>query len=213
MIFSEIPGSQVLTDETVSSNLLVLNGGVLKNYAKGECIFHEGDHAHFYHQVLEGRVQVFSDTESGEFIQGFFYAGQSFGEPPIFDDSIYTVSAMAVKPSIIVRLNISAFLQLLKKNFNVHFNITRVLSEQVNNKASSLKDVCLYSPEQLIIKLLNAIRKEKIRTGATSLKVNIDYTRKQFANMTGLRIETVIRIMRNLHNKGIISIEKRNVFY
>ena len=37
-------------------------------------------------------------------------------------------------------------------------------------------------------------------------------TRQQIADMTGLRVETVIRAMRNMHEKGELTIEKGKVF-
>jgi len=37
-------------------------------------------------------------------------------------------------------------------------------------------------------------------------------TRQQLANMTGMRVETVIRTMRSMHEKGKLKIEKGRVF-
>jgi DNA-binding transcriptional regulator YhcF (GntR family) len=37
--------------------------------------------------------------------------------------------------------------------------------------------------------------------------------RRQIAEMTGLRVETVIRVMRNLNEKGIIQIRNRKAYY
>ena len=37
-------------------------------------------------------------------------------------------------------------------------------------------------------------------------------TRQQIADMTGLRVETVIRAMRQMHERGDVKIEKGKVF-
>ena len=37
-------------------------------------------------------------------------------------------------------------------------------------------------------------------------------TRQQIANMTGLRVETVIRAMRQMHEKGELTIERGKVY-
>ncbi len=39
-------------------------------------------------------------------------------------------------------------------------------------------------------------------------KIKIDLTRQQIANMTGLRVETVIRTIRSLHDTGQLTIER-----
>src|SRR5215213_5954926 len=104
--------------EIIDSNLLILLGGVFKNYNKGEYIFKEGQQPHFYHQIIKGKVRMFNESENGkEFIQGFFSTGQSFGEPPIFIPTTYPASAIAEEPSVIIRLNIPSFTQLLRDNF------------------------------------------------------------------------------------------------
>ena len=95
-------------DEIIDSNLLILSGGVFKNYNKGEYIFKEGQQPHFYHQIIKGKVRMVNELDDGkEFIQGFFSAGQSFGEPPIFTGNNYPASAIVVEPSIIIRIKSS----------------------------------------------------------------------------------------------------------
>jgi CRP-like cAMP-binding protein len=38
-------------------------------------------------------------------------------------------------------------------------------------------------------------------------------TRQQIADLTGLRVETVIRVIRNLHMSGKLSIKHGKIFY
>lgn len=60
-----------------------------------------------------------NETDEGkEFIQGILSHGQSFNEPPIFNNSEYPASAIA------------AFIQMLKENFEAHFNIKKLLANQ-----------------------------------------------------------------------------------
>jgi CRP/FNR family cyclic AMP-dependent transcriptional regulator len=200
--------------EVIDTNLLIRWGGVLKNYSKDEYIFKEGQIPHFYHQVIEGKVSMVNEMENGkDFIQGFFSAGQSFGEPPIFEGGNYPASAIAVQSSVIIRLSIPSFKQLLKENFDVHWNVTRLLAHRLKNKAVTLKEITCHSPEHRIVSLLNHFKRERLNGETADEKVRIDYTRQQIADMSGLRVETVIRVMRNLFDKDVITIEKGKVFY
>jgi CRP/FNR family cyclic AMP-dependent transcriptional regulator len=202
-------------NEFIDSNMLILSGGVFKNYKKGEYIFKEGQQPHFYHQIIKGKVKMFNESDDGkEFIQGLFTSGQSFGEPPIFIPAPYPASAIAAEPSLIIRLSIPSFTQLIRENFDVHWSITQLLAQRIKNKSVALKEITCHNPEQRILSLLNNFKQQKARNGArVSENIKIDYTRKQIADMSGLRIETVIRIMRNLYNKGILTIEKGKVYY
>jgi CRP/FNR family transcriptional regulator, cyclic AMP receptor protein len=202
------------THEVIDSNLLIVWGGVFKNYDKGDYIFHEGGHAHFYHQVIEGRVKMVSEAETGkEFIQGFFTDGQSFGEPPIFEGSEYPASAIAQQPSVIIRLNVPSFIQLLKENFDIHWTITKLIAQRILSKALTLKEISCNGPEERILSILNHYKKDKLNGHTTLERIKIDYTRQQIADMSGLRVETVIRAMRNLNEKEILTIKGGKVFY
>ena len=202
-------------EEIIDSNLLILSGGVLKNYNKGEYIFKEGQQPQFYHQVIQGKVRMVNESDEGkEFIQGFFTAGHSFGEPPLFIPAPYPASAIAAEPSVIIRLNITSLTLLLKENFNVHWSITRILSQRIRNKSITLREITSRNPFERVIFLLNNYKADSIKNGTNGAqKIKIDYTRQQIADMCGLRVETVIRVMRNLHHKKVLTIEKGKVFY
>lgn len=200
--------------EIIDSNLMIFWGGVFKNYDKDEYIFQEGHRPLFYHQVIEGKIKMINETDEGkDFIQGFFSQGESFGEPPIFEGGEYPASEIAVQRSVIIRLSISSFIRLLKENFDIHWSITKLLAGRIRRKTESLKEISFHPPEHRILSLLNNLKKEKFDTICPQKKVKIDYTRKQIADMTGLRVETVIRVMRNLYDKNILIIERGKVFY
>jgi CRP/FNR family transcriptional regulator, cyclic AMP receptor protein len=214
MIEKVISQDKVNNTEVIDSSLLLLFGGAFKKYEKGEYLFHEGQEPHFYQQLHEGKIIMLNETEEGKtFIQGFFIPGQSFGDPPIFYGGKYRASAIAVLPSIVIRLNIPSFMQLIKENFQAHLNITTNLSLRLKWKQTILKEISLYNPEHRIITLLNMLRKPHFPCGVRDQQARINYTRQQIAAMTGLRVETVIRVMRNLCERKIISIEKGKIFY
>ena len=199
--------------EAIDSDLLIVYGGVFKSYKKDERIFQEGDHPQYYHQIISGRVKMMSETEDGkEFIQGFFTDGQSFGEPLIFEGDENPASAIADHASVIIRLCIFSFIQLLKENFDVHFNLTKRLSHRLKNGSNALTEISCNTPENRIVSILNHYKSDKSYTSDTS-KIKVDYTRQQIAEMTGLRVETVIRVMRNLNDRNILDIKKGKVFY
>jgi CRP/FNR family transcriptional regulator, cyclic AMP receptor protein len=203
-----------LVPEIIDSNMLILWGGVFKSYHKDEYVFREGQQPHFYHQVLEGRIKMFNTTDEGkEFIQGFFTAGQSFGEPPLFTKSEYPAFALCVESSVVIRLHIDRFIQMLKENFDIHYKLTQLLAKRVINKTNNLKEISFHNPEHRILSILNKEKKEKLELEPGAKRVRIDFTRQQIADMSGLRVETVIRAMRHLHDANILIIEKGKVFY
>jgi CRP-like cAMP-binding protein len=176
-----------------------------------EIIFQEGACANFYYQVVSGSVRWVSINEEGrEFIQLMVEKGESFGELPLFDDGGYAATAIAEEDTVIIRLHKSNFLQLLKDNADIHFAFTKLLAERMRFKFLTIRELAYYSPEHRISTLLSYLKKNHKHTCPVCHQIKL--TRQQIADMTGLRVETVIRAMRHLHDKGELHIEKGKVY-
>jgi len=195
----------------INIDLLLTYGATYKKVQNEEIIFQEGGHANFYFQLISGKVRWVSVNDEGkEFIQMMVEPGECFGELPLFDDGPYAATAVAEEDSVIIRLHKSNFLQLLKDNPDVHFTLTRVLTQRLRFKFLLIRELACYSPEHRISTLLQYFQESNRHTCPKCNQVKL--TRQQIANMTGLRVETVIRAMRNLHEKGELLIEKGKVY-
>ena len=200
----------VETDAMIDPQVLFDWGATERTAAKDETILFEGDEAHFYFQLLSGSVKMINTNDEGkEFIQGMFGPGQSFGEPPLFDGGTFPAAAVAMEDCTMLRLSKTKFLELLKSNFEIHFKFTRKLALRLRNKAVMLSEVSSHNPEHRILTLLNQLRSDN-STPQKRFKVNL--TRQEIANMTGLRVETVIRTIRAMQDKGLVAIERGKIF-
>lgn len=186
-------------------------GAAYKKIEPEEIIFNEGSEGHFYHQLVSGSVRWVTITDAGrEFIQYLAEPGECFGELPIFDNGLYAGSAIANCESVIIRLHRDIFRQLLKEHPEQHFLFSRMMAERMRFKFMLLNELAHNSPEHSISALLSYFKKRKkfICNNCTQIQL----TRQQIADMTGLRVETVIRAMKSLENKGSLVIDKGKVF-
>lgn len=173
---------------------------------KDEFIFYEGDEALHYFQVLSGSVKMVTNSSQGqEFIQGIFGANTSFGEPPLFSGFNYPSGAVALEPSVLMRLPKERFFQLLKENFDIHLKLDQVLCQRLKYKSLVLSEISFSDPEHRIMTLLNYLKKEG-SSSTKSDKYQVPFTRQQIADMTGLRVETVIRAVKKLEDDGKLKI-------
>lgn len=195
----------------VNEDILLSRGAVYKKIKKGDFIFSEGAKCNFYYQLVEGKVSwVNYDAEGKVFIQSIIMPGECFGELPLFDDEAYAANSMAECDSIIIQLPKTTFLQLLKDNYDLHMAFSRLLAQRVRYKFFILKELACHNPEQQIISLLN-FYKEKYHHSINE-PFRINFTRQQLAGMTGLRVETVIRTIKKLCEKGMLTINKGKVY-
>lgn len=189
----------------VREQLLRKFGAKAVEYKKGSVVFEEGMTATHFHIVKRGKVKMVSCSEDGrEFIQGYFTDGQSFGEPPFFTHTPYPASAVATAACTIWRCPHDDFLNLLRHHPDVHLKLTQVLSGRLAYKAMMLSEIAI---EEAQHRILTIIRYFAESSGVKSGRVyTLPFTRQQLADMTGLRVETVIRTVRHLARAGVLGI-------
>jgi CRP/FNR family cyclic AMP-dependent transcriptional regulator len=175
---------------------------------KDQILFQEGEAATDYYQVEAGSVKMFSSNQDGqEFIQGIFSKGESFGEPALIGKFPYPGTVVAVEPSKIWKLPGDYFLQMLKENFELHMKMDQVLCQRLRYKSMVLTEISSHEPEHRILSLLNYY---KSKNGFGS-KVLIPYTRQQLADMSGLRVETVIRTVKKMEKEKKLSLDGHKI--
>ncbi|HSC37922.1 MAG TPA: Crp/Fnr family transcriptional regulator, partial [Chitinophagaceae bacterium] len=135
--------------------------------------------------------------------------GDSFGELALFEDETYAASAVANKDAVILRLCKTSFHQLLREHPDVHLAFTRLLAQRLRFKFLLLKELANHDPEHSIATLFSYLKASKRNLCPKCNQVQL--TRQQIADMTGLRVETVIRTIRNLHVKGSLTITRGKV--
>lgn len=195
----------------INADFLIMHGALQRRYSKGKIIFFEGNKAEYFFLIIKGKVKMINTNEEDkEFIQGIFYDGQSLGEPPLFtDENTYPATAIAETDVTIARLEKSRFLELLRNNFDIHFDITRTFAERLRFKALVNKEISGHTPEHRLFALFNHLKKAKEKT---TEKFSINLTRQELANLTGLRVETVIRAVKKLENEGKVKILSRKIY-
>lgn len=196
----------------IDENLLLDHGAKKVSYSKGDQLFREGDSAVNFYQIASGEIKMNNYNEDGkEFIQGIFGMGQSFGEPPLLANVKYPANAEAISDAEVYQLPKEHFLELLSSNPKVHLKITQTLAKRLFYKAIMVSEISSQEPEHRILRILDYLKKYvHKKEGQFSFKV--DLTRQQLADLTGLRVETVIRATKSLEKKGELQIKKRKVY-
>ena len=195
----------------IDINTLLARGATYKKVVAGEIIFKEGSICSFYYQLVSGSVRWVNINEEGkEILQVMVEAGECFGELPLFDDGVYAATSITNEDSVIIRLNKITFHQLIKDNPPIHFNFSRLLIERLRFKFLIVKELANHNPEHSISSLFSYFKASHKNICLESNRIKL--TRQQIADMTGLRVETVIRTIRNMHKKGELLVDKGKVY-
>ncbi|MDY8138235.1 Crp/Fnr family transcriptional regulator [Aquimarina sp. 2201CG5-10] len=198
----------------IDQDTLLNAGAVLKKYQKGEQLFKENDIAKYYYQIQSGEVKMNNFNDEGkEYIQGIFGPEKSFGEPPLFADFRYPANAEAIIDAEVWQLSKEKFLKLLEEHPSIHHKFTSTLALRLYYKAIMVSEISTQEPEHRILRILDYFKKnnQQDHTNSTT-RYKIQFTRQQLADLTGLRVETVIRAIKKLEQKGELLIKDRKVY-
>ncbi|UPZ17317.1 Crp/Fnr family transcriptional regulator [Flavobacterium humidisoli] len=196
----------------ITVELLEKYGVAKKSFVKNDIIFEEGNLPLHYYQILSGEVKMSNYNDDGrEFIQGIFYNGQSFGEPPLFLNQKYPANAIAVENAEIFVLSKESFMKLLEENPKISIKVIENLAQRLYYKSVMAAEISTHEPEHRVLKLIDHgiayFNFQKDKNGYL-----INFTRQQIGDLTGLRVETVIRTIKALEKKGELKIINRKVY-
>ena len=196
----------------IAIDLLKKYGALKKSFAKNEIIFEEGNLPTHYYQIISGEIKMSNYNDDGrEFIQGIFYKEKSFGEPPLFLNQNYPANAIAADDSEILLLPKQSFMKLLEENPAISLKIIENLAQRLYYKSVMAAEMSTQEPEHRILKLIDTgIAYFNFKKDENGYLIN--FTRQQIGDLTGLRVETVIRTIKTLEKKGVLKIINRKVY-
>lgn len=186
--------------------------GIKKRFSKGDMLFREDDSARYYFQVISGEVKMYNYNEEGkEFIQGIFTANDSFGEPPLLNDKPYLTNAIANEDSEIWILSKPNFLKMISEDAAAGLAICTRLSDRLYYKSIMALEISSEHAEHRLLRFFDFLKFDVAKI-AREQKYHVDLTRQELADLTGLRVETVIRAVKALEKQKALTIEGRKIF-
>lgn len=175
-------------------------------YKKGTVIYEPGMQPKAVYFIKSGTVRMVTVNDDGkEFIQGMFKANQYFGEPALLINKPYLAFTIVTRDAEIIALRKADFFKLLQEEQFFSMELIKTLSDRLFYKSMMLEELANEQAEHRIITLLRYLFKN-LETGAV-----LDMTRQQLADMSGLRVETVIRMVKKLADQKIIKLQRGKI--
>ncbi|WBX97837.1 Crp/Fnr family transcriptional regulator [Chryseobacterium gambrini] len=196
----------------VDENLLFYFGGELLNYKKNEIIFRESEIPKFYYQIQQGDVKINNYHQEGkEFIHSFPTSGHCLGETFIFADKPYPVNAVAMSNASVIRVGITKFFELIHSDKDILLSIYKYTAERMHYRYVMLNNISSNDPFSKVLCVVDCLKQHHNMIEPFSYQ--IPYTRLEVASLTGLRVETVIRVFKRMERENVVKIINGKIFY
>ncbi len=172
-------------------------------YQKGEMICKQGTFASHVMIIQEGLVKSFLEWNGENLILQIFAPVNIIGLSTLFEgNTVFQHSVQAYIDSKVSLIEISAFKQVMNSNAQFSARMVSLLAEQsaiINGRFYCLTKKQTYGRlADVIICLANRIYKTQ--------KFPLHLSRKDFAELSGMSIESIARIMTKFKGDGLIEI-------
>lgn len=177
-----------------------------RNYLKNSMIILEEEYGDLVFLVQTGTIKITRVNDEGkEVILALLGPGEIFGELAILDGEARSANALAQENCQLLAINKEDFLEILKNNFSVSYNLMCELAKRLRKSDQQIEALSLSDAEHRIgVSLLNlAEDMGVIRKGKVTIQ-NLPF-QQDIANMAGTSRETVSRVLKLLENKNMIS--------
>jgi CRP-like cAMP-binding protein len=179
----------------------------ITDMVEGESLFFQGDTATSFYLVLTGRIKLFRVSPDGkEKVVEIIEAGASFAEALMFmDEPNYPVTATALAPSRVIVINNRDFKAMLRESIDSCFLILGSMSYRLRGLIHEIDALSLDTGTVRTISYLL----HQAPPDVTSFELKV--AKSVIASRLSVKPETFSRILKSLHERGIVSIDGRNV--
>ncbi|KQS91623.1 Crp/Fnr family transcriptional regulator [Chryseobacterium sp. Leaf394] len=194
----------------IDNEMLFAHGAKVEEYKRGECIFSEGTVPKYYYQILEGTVKISTLHNDGkEFVHGYPFEGHCFGESYLFTDKNYAINAFAERNCSIVKLEKAKVLLIFDRDKQILNSVIRYTADRLHFRYIISSFLPVTDPVVKVEILFSYLKLYFMKDESSGFV--IPYTRKQIAGLTGLRLETVVRVIKRMENSGILKIIDKKI--
>ncbi len=174
-------------------------------YKKNQALFVEGSYPRGVYCINQGKVKVFARGDEGkEQIIHIAKQGEIIGFRSMFSEEPYKVSASTLEESNICFIGRDEFLNMIDTNQTLRNGIIKELSKELGERALFITNMAQKSVRERLafaLLILDEIYGDE----------QINLTREDLANFVGTATETLIRLLRDFKDEGIIETHTRKV--
>lgn len=196
----------------IDEEFLLSSGAELINYAVNEVIFKEGEAPRYYFQIRTGTVKITNYHEDGrEIIHSILFDGHSLVETALFINKNYPVDAIAMTGCEIIRLDKNKFLELIMGSPDLFSKLYSYTAERMYYRHVMLNNISAPDPGTKVKRVMDCMKAYNKYTAKYSYQ--FPFTRRHLASLTGLCVETVIRVVKKMEKEKTVRIENGKIFY
>lgn len=179
-----------------------------RELAEGEVLVRKGDPGNQLYGVLEGRLHVTGETETGDEVTfAYMDPGEVIGEIALLDQSPRSATVTALEPTRLLSLHRDEFLALLDSNPQVAVRLAAVLAGRVRKLSTLMEEtIFLTLPSRLAMNLV-ALAQAAQNGEAAGVSLDISLPHTKLAELSGSTPARLAEQLQSWERCGLVTVE------
>lgn len=183
---------------------------VLKQLARGEYLFHEGEPSRGFYLVQQGAINIHRVGAAGkEQVIHVFRAGESFAEATLATETGYPADARALESSQVLLVQKADFIALLRRHPEMALRMLGAMSQHLRVLVGLLDDLTLKDVETRLANWL--VKRCPDRASTRPVGIELPMTKRVLAAELGTVSETFSRTLAKFREQGLIVVKGKTV--
>ncbi|MCC7370118.1 MAG: Crp/Fnr family transcriptional regulator [Chloroflexi bacterium] len=183
-----------------------------RSYRRGEVIFHQGDPGDSLHFLIDGRVKVVLDAESGdEAVIAILGPGDCFGELSLIDGEPRSATVETLEAVQTLSLSRNDFMAFVRANPQTAERMMIALAGMVRRADESMADLVFLDLEGRLVKKLLELADAHGRDIDGAIEIELPITQEDLAAMIGATRASVNKLLGFYEDRGAVQRRGRRI--
>ncbi|MFZ2219757.1 MAG: Crp/Fnr family transcriptional regulator [Rhodoferax sp.] len=187
-------------------------GCELRRLGRGDTVFHYGEPCEEFHVVVTGQVKLFALSQTGqEKVIELVGPGHSFAEALMFTSKPYILNAQALTSTLLLTVSKQAIVSEIERDPRFCMRMLAGISRRLHGLVQDIESGALQSGVQRVIGYL--LREHEMSESANdeTFTVALPVSKATIASRLSLTPEYFSKVLRELEEKGLIEMDKRDI--
>lgn len=184
----------------------------MEEVKKRQPLYLTGDPSRNVYLLKKGRVKIANTSPSGKEITfDILEPGEVFGELDVLEDAPRSTSAEALDDALICVIPRKDFDQYLAMHPAVTFKLTKLIGLRLKKIQSRVEDLVFLDVPARLAHLLSESSKTEGVADKQGIRLKVQLTHQEMANLIGCSRETVSTTMGQFRDDGLIQMDGRTI--
>lgn len=182
------------------------------HYKPHQVVFYEGNTPYGLYCIASGKIKIYkSDPQGHQQIVRLAGSGDILGYRCLLGEEPYAATAETIEEADICFVDKRTFFHVLDTHPVTAFRVLSVLARDLGKAEAKMVDLVHKNIRERLAELFLAFQVKYGQKAKNGVRLNITLTREELAELIGTTQESVIRLISEFKQDGLIEVDGRNI--